>query len=189
MFHVEQGRGRTPSVKACGFASSLGEGASGVPPTSVLALSVTCGASSPKGRASGETGDFAIYPITFPPCQGPHPRGGCLRSRLGEFRQIPPQALPCQLPQGDAFALCRKLYATAKSRPLGEGGCDQREQTEGVTSAQAHFALQPETFPPCQGLSLWESWRVAPERARMLKLNSTLGEFSSRFFHFPTLKS
>ena len=36
-------------------------------------------------------------------------------SRLGEFRQIPPQALPRQLPQGDAFALCRKLYATAKS--------------------------------------------------------------------------
>ena len=60
---------------------------------------------------------------------------------------------------------------------------------EGATSAQAHFALQPETFPPCQGLSLWESWRVAPERARMLKLNSTLGEYSSRFFHFPTLKS
>ncbi len=105
-----RGENELPQSKPDGFASSLGEGASGVPPTSVLALSVTCGASSPKGRASGETGDFAIYPITFPPCQGPHPRGGCLRSRLGEFRQIPPQALPRQLPQGDAFALCRKLY-------------------------------------------------------------------------------
>ena len=105
-----RGGSELPQSKPDGFASSLGEGASGVPPTSVLALSVTCGASSPKGRASGETGDFAIYPITFPPCQGPHPRGGCLRSRLGEFRQIPPQALPRQLPQGDAFALCRKPY-------------------------------------------------------------------------------
>lgn len=165
-----------------------------MPPTSVLALSVTCGASSPKGRASGETGDFAIYPITFPPCQGPHPRGGCLRSRLGEFRQIPPQALPRQLPQGDAFALCRKLYATAKSWKMSRSDkrgsvASPQAMTEGATSAQAHFALQPETFPPCQGLSLWESWRVAPERARMLKLNSTLGEYSSRFFHFPTLKS
>ena len=31
------------------------------------------------------TAGFAIYPQTFPRCQGPHPRGGCLRSRLGEF--------------------------------------------------------------------------------------------------------
>ena len=70
-----RGGNELPQSKPDGFASSLGEGASGVPPTSVLALSVTCGASSPKGRASGETGDFAIYPITFPPCQRPHPRG------------------------------------------------------------------------------------------------------------------
>ena len=53
---------------------------------------------------------FALQPETFPLCQGPHPRGGCLHSRLGEFRQIPPQAhYVRQLPQGDAFALCRKL--------------------------------------------------------------------------------
>ena len=184
-----KGENELPQSKPDGFASSLGEGASGVPPASVLALSVTCGASSPKGRASGETGDFAIYPITFPPCQRPHPRGGCLRSRLGEFRQIPPQALRASSPKGTPLRYAGNLIATTKSRPLGEGGCDQREQTEGVTFAQAHFALQPETFPPCQGLSLWESWRIAPERARMLKLNSTLGEFSSRFFHFPTPKS
>ena len=36
----------------------------------VLALSVTYGDSSPKGRASGETGGFAILSVTFPLCQG-----------------------------------------------------------------------------------------------------------------------
>ena len=30
------------------------------------------------------------------------------------------------------MALTGNFAATAKSRPLGEGGCDQREQTEGV---------------------------------------------------------
>ena len=30
------------------------------------------------------------------------------------------------------MALPGNFTATAKSRPLGEGGCDQREQTEGV---------------------------------------------------------
>ena len=37
---------------------------------SVLALSVTYGASSPKGGASGETGHFALESETPPLCQG-----------------------------------------------------------------------------------------------------------------------
>ena len=41
-------------------------------------------ASPDRGKPSG-TANFAVYPETFPRCQGPHPRGGCLRSRLGEF--------------------------------------------------------------------------------------------------------
>ena len=53
--------GKLPQSKPDGFASSLGEG------------------------ASGETGHFALEQGAFPPCQRPHPRGGCLRSRLGEF--------------------------------------------------------------------------------------------------------
>ena len=83
-----KGTAELPQSKPDGFASSLGEGASGAP------------------------GSFALQPETLPPCQRPHPRGGCLRSRLGEFRQIPPQSrlTPCQLPQGDAFALYRKPY-------------------------------------------------------------------------------
>ena len=43
----------TPSVKPCGFASSLGEG------------------------ASGATGYFALQLETLPLCQRPHLRGGC----------------------------------------------------------------------------------------------------------------
>ena len=41
-------------------------------------------ASPDRGKPSG-TANFAVYPVALPPCQGPHPRGGCLRSRLGEF--------------------------------------------------------------------------------------------------------
>ena len=35
-----------------------------------LALSVTYGDTSPKGRGSGETIHFAIFPESLPPCQG-----------------------------------------------------------------------------------------------------------------------
>ena len=60
-------RDELPQSKPDGFDSSLGEG------------------------ASGETGSFALEPGSVPPCQGPHPRGGCRRRRLGEFcrRQFP----------------------------------------------------------------------------------------------------
>ena len=37
-------------------------------------------------------------------------------------------------PKGTPLRCARNFAATAKSRPLGEGGCDQREQTEGVPS-------------------------------------------------------
>ena len=54
--------GKLPQSKPDGFASSLGEG------------------------ASGETGHFALEQGAFPPCQRPHPRGGCrANARLGEF--------------------------------------------------------------------------------------------------------
>ena len=39
---------------------------------------------------------------------------------------------PCQLPQGDALGTAVNFAFTAKSRPLGEGGCERSEQTEGV---------------------------------------------------------
>mgnify|MGYP001196955582 CR=1 FL=1 len=34
--------------------------------------------------------------------------------------------------KGTPYGTAGNFTATAKSRPLGEGGCDQREQTEGV---------------------------------------------------------
>ena len=60
LFH-RWGLERTPSVKAYGFASSLGEGVSGV------------------------STNFVLQPETVPSCQRPHLRGGCRRRRLGEF--------------------------------------------------------------------------------------------------------
>ena len=35
-------------------------------------------------------------------------------------------------PKGTPYGTAGNFIATTKSRPLGEGGCDQREQTEGV---------------------------------------------------------
>ena len=67
----------TPSVKACGFASSLREGASGAAGKFLVAsdtlasgltacaLSVTYGDSSPKGRAKSTAGKFLIAPKTL----------------------------------------------------------------------------------------------------------------------------
>ena len=52
----------------------------------------------------------------------------------GFFLCVPPQSrlAPCQLPQGDAFGNAVNFAFTAKSRPLGEGGCERSEQTERV---------------------------------------------------------
>ena len=108
-----------PQSKPDGFASSLWEG------------------------ASGETGHFAVQPGTFPPCQGPHPRGGCRRRRLGEFA---PVAYPfrqslrlCHLPQGDGFSSGGKLCGSAERRPLG--GAGERSETEGVLPVASILAL------------------------------------------------
>ena len=45
----------------------------------------------------------------------------------------PPQAHYVRSsPKGTPLRYAGNFTAIAKSRPLGEGGCDQREQTEGV---------------------------------------------------------
>ena len=44
----------------------LAETASGMVEGSILALSVTCGDSSPKGRALGKTKSFAVLPKPLP---------------------------------------------------------------------------------------------------------------------------
>ena len=47
------------------------------------------------------------------------------------------------LPQGDGFSGGGQLYGIAKSRPLGEGGCERSEQTEGVSPGRGSFPLNP----------------------------------------------
>ena len=79
-------------------------------------------------------------------------------------------------PGGAPFGVAAKFATTAKAVPLGKVAKPQA-LTEGVTSGQANFALEPETLPPCQRLpprgscqnrqvltegvklSPWESWR------------------------------
>ena len=51
-------------------------------------------------------------------------------------------ATQSQLPQGDAFGRCRKLCRHHESRPLGEGGCERSEQTEGVSLGKAALQMQ-----------------------------------------------
>ena len=151
---------------------------------------------------------FTLQPETLPPYQRPHPRGGCLRSRLGEFRQIPPQslrdssprgskpsqALPRQLSRRESQAvtfvakvlgLMGKFPVVLLPLPLGEVASPEA-MTEGVTSAQAHFALQPETFPPCQGLPLRGSWHRVAMTERVCR---PLGQDGRGNFHFSTPKS
>ena len=57
------------------------------------------------------------------------------RTDFGTKRYVYPSELRFaqQIPQGDANPL-RRYRARGFSLPLGEGGCDQREQTEGAPS-------------------------------------------------------
>ena len=158
MFHVEQGRGTNSLSQNLTVLPAPSEREPLAYRPQASSPSQALRASSPKGRATGETGDFAICPITFPLCQRPHPRGGCRRRRLGEFRQIPPQAhYVRQLPQGDAFALCRKPYRY-RQKPSPWGRWLRPTGADGRGNFRAsNFVPKPETHPLCQGLSLWES--------------------------------
>ena len=51
------------------------------------------------------------------------------------------QALRASSPKGAPLRYAGDFAATTKSRPLGEGGCERSEQTEGVTSGKASIAL------------------------------------------------
>ena len=44
-------------------------------------------------------------------------------------------------PKGEPLRYTGNFTATAKSRPLGEGGCERSEQTEGVLPGQAALHL------------------------------------------------
>ena len=44
--------------------------------------------------------------------------------------------LDASSPKGTPWSYAGNFAATTKSRPLGEGGCDQREQAEGVSEQQ-----------------------------------------------------
>ena len=53
----------------------------------------------------------------------------------GFAEELPPQASPVGLassPKGTPFGAAAKFPATAKSRPLGEGGLTRSGKTEGV---------------------------------------------------------
>ena len=109
--HCRGGKILLPQSKPDGFASSLGEGASGAP------------------------ANFALEPETVPLCQRPHPRGGCHGAAVtGGVQARTPSVIAarCHLPQGDGFSSGGKVSGIAIRRPLGGAGCERSEQTEGV---------------------------------------------------------
>ena len=54
---------------------------------------------------------------------------------------LPPQSLlrKASSPKGTPLGNAGNFAATTKSRPLGEGGCERSEQTEGVAFRTASF--------------------------------------------------
>ena len=51
-------------------------------------------------------------------------------------------------PKGTPYGNAGNFIAATKSRPLGEGGLPRSGKTEGVTSAQANFAVLSKTVHP-----------------------------------------
>ena len=51
-------------------------------------------------------------------------------------------------PKGTPYGNAGNFIATAKSRPLGEGGCERSEQTEGVFPEQValHLSRKPSRY-------------------------------------------
>ena len=103
---------------------------------------------------------------TAPPCFGHWPRSSPLQTRgcsplvtpklLGSIQKIQVASLKDFLCSADWKPLSRCATAPSKREPLAK--------PESVM-------VCPETFPSCQGLSLWESWQARQgltERARML---------------------
>ena len=80
-----------------------------------------------------------------------HPAGGVF---CWETWKEPLQALRASSPKGAPLRSAGNFTATTKSRPLGEGGCEHSEQTEGVARSAAlsqNAALQMQfaaTTPP-----------------------------------------
>ena len=56
-------------------------------------------------------------------------------ARLGEFRELPPQALRASSPKGTPLRDAGNFIATTKSRPLGEGGIAAGDDGRGNSPA------------------------------------------------------
>ena len=109
-----------------------------------LALSVTCGDSSPKGSGSGEIIHFVLLSGSLPPCQGLSLWESCqCRSALTERAQDiclrePSQSrlTPCQLPRRGSFL--RSGGKQSKTSPF-RGRWHRAAMTERVLPAARLF--------------------------------------------------
>ena len=104
-----------PRGRLCAMPETLS-----LPPKAVPLGKVASPQAMTEGVNSAQA-HFALKLQTFPLCQRPHPRGGCRRRRLGEFRQLPSQSAHCvrsQLPRRGSF--WHLPANTNKAPPLGE---------------------------------------------------------------------
>ena len=106
-----------------GFSRPLGEG--GLPRS---------------GKTEGvlPASGFILEPETFRRCSCLSLWERCHRVAMTERAHAvspntPSVACGASSPKGTPFGAAAKFPATAKSRPLGEGGCERSEQTEGVS--------------------------------------------------------
>ena len=146
MFHVEQGRERTPSVKTGRFCQLPRRGSlwrSRKLCTLARNSPAMPKAPSQRGLSAQQTGGVSVDT----------PSGATRQLPQGDANPLSLlTAFAASSPEGGAFGIFRpariklplrgswhRVAMTERvCRPLGEGGCDQREQTEGVIS----------TFPP-----------------------------------------
>ena len=67
--------------------------------------------------------------------KAPSQRGLSSVARLGEFRELPLQALRASSPKGTPLRDAGNFIATTKSRPLGEGGIAAGDDGRGNSPA------------------------------------------------------
>ena len=100
------------------------------------------------------------------PFQTPKRKSG--RKKSSRFAQrfflgppsVPPQPLRRQLPQGERGWRNRSLRGLTGNGLALSVTCGDSSPKGGASGETGHFVVLPETFPPCQGLSLWESCRA-----------------------------
>ena len=142
-----------PQSKPDGFASSLGEGASGAPGSFARPLRhLRCQLSQRESLWRNRR--LCNLPDNFPAMPRAPSQRGLSAQQTGGVSADTPSGATRQLPQGDAFALCRKPYRHHQKpspwgrwlRPTGADGRGNLRSGALCTSART-FPAMPRALP------------------------------------------